>query len=82
MAKGGLLTGKAPVNALMGEAGPEIVTPLNDETFIKFGEGFIDAAKRHKSEYSKILAAGNASILIRNHGGKVLYLDLRTCCQK
>ena len=60
MAKGGLLTGKAPVNALMGEAGPEIVTPLNDETFIKFGEGFIDAAKRHKSEYSKILAAGNA----------------------
>lgn len=60
MAKGGLLTGKRPVNALMGEAGPEIVTPLNDETFIKFGEGFIDAAKRHKSEYSKILAAGNA----------------------
>ena len=60
LARGGLLTGKAPVNTIMGEAGPEIVTPLNDETFIKFGEGFIDAAKRHKSEYSKILAAGNA----------------------
>lgn len=60
MAKGGLLTGKAPVNALMGEAGPEIVTPLNDETFIKFGEGFIDAAKRNQRDYSKVLAAGNA----------------------
>ena len=51
MAKGGLLTGRAPVNALMGEAGPEIVTPLNDETFIKFGEGILDAQKRNKSQF-------------------------------
>ena len=43
MAKGGLLTGRAPVNALMGEAGPPNCTPLNDETFIKFGEGILDA---------------------------------------
>ena len=57
-AKGGLLTGKQPVNALMGEAGPEIVTPLNDETFIKFGQGFIDAQKRNKSDYAKIQAEG------------------------
>ena len=58
MAKGGLLTGKAPVNALMGEAGPEIVTPLNDETFIKFGQGFIDAQKRNKTDAAKIQAEG------------------------
>jgi hypothetical protein len=58
MAKGGLLTGKAPVNALMGEAGPEIVTPLNDETFIKFGEGFIDAQKRNRTDSAKIQAEG------------------------
>ena len=57
-AKGGLLTGRRPVNALMGEAGPEIVTPLNDQTFIKFGEGFIDAQKRNKSDYAKIQAEG------------------------
>ena len=57
-AKGGLLTGKQPVNALMGEAGPEIVTPLNDQTFIKFGQGFIDAQKRNKSDYAKIQAEG------------------------
>ena len=50
-AKGGLLTGRRPVNALMGEAGPEIVTPLNDETFIKFGEGILDAQKRNKSQF-------------------------------
>ena len=58
MAKGGLLTGKAPVNALMGEAGPEIVTPLNDETFIKFGEGFIDAQKRNRTDSAKLQAEG------------------------
>ena len=57
-AKGGLLTGKRPVNALMGEAGPEIVTPLNDETFLKFGQGFIDAQKANKSQYAKLQAAG------------------------
>ena len=58
MAKGGLLTGKRPVNALMGEAGPEIVTPLNDETFIKFGEGFIDAQKRNRTDSAKLQAEG------------------------
>ena len=58
MAKGGLLTGKQPVNALMGEAGPEIVTPLNDETFIKFGQGFIDAQKRNRTDAAKIQAEG------------------------
>ena len=51
MAKGGLLTGKRPVNALMGEAGPEIVTPLNEETFEKFGKGILDAQKRNKSDF-------------------------------
>ena len=50
-AEGGVLTGKRPVNALMGEAGPEIITPLNDETFIKFGEGVLDAQKRNKSAF-------------------------------
>jgi len=57
-AKGGVLTGKRPVNALMGEAGPEIVTPLNDETFIKFGQGFIDAQKRNRTDAAKIQAEG------------------------
>tara|TARA_Y100000004_G_scaffold43526_1_gene47643 strand:+ start:824 stop:3484 length:2661 start_codon:yes stop_codon:yes gene_type:complete len=57
-AKGGVLTGKQPVNALMGEAGPEIVTPLNDETFIKFGQGFIDAQKRNRTDAAKIQAEG------------------------
>ena len=57
-AKGGLLTGKQPVNALMGEAGPEIVTPLNDQTFMKFGQGIIDAQKKNKSQFAKIQAAG------------------------
>ena len=51
MAKGGLLTGRRPVNALMGEAGPEIVTPLNEETFEKFGKGILDAQKRNKSDF-------------------------------
>ena len=51
MAKGGLVSG--PTNALVGEAGPELVTPLNDETFIKFGEGILDANKRNYSEFSK-----------------------------
>jgi hypothetical protein len=51
MAKGGLLTGKRPVSALMGEAGPEIVTPLNEETFEKFGKGILDAQKRNKSDF-------------------------------
>ena len=56
-AKGGLLTGKRPVNALMGEAGPEIVTPLNDETFIKFGEGILDAQNRNKSKFINLQSA-------------------------
>ena len=54
----GGITGKQPVNALMGEAGPEIVTPLNDETFIKFGQGFIDAQKRNRTDAAKIQAEG------------------------
>ena len=58
MAKGGLLTGKRPVNALMGEAGPEIVAPLNDDTFIKFGEGILEAQTRNKSDYANVQAAG------------------------
>ena len=58
MAKGGLLTGKRPVNALMGEAGPEIVTPLNDDTFIKFGEGVLNAQKQNKTDYAKVQAEG------------------------
>jgi len=58
MAKGGLLTGKRPVNALMGEAGPEIVAPLNDDTFIKFGEGILEAQKQNKTDYANIQAAG------------------------
>ena len=58
MAKGGLLTGKQPVNALMGEAGPEIVTPLNDDTFIKFGEGVLNAQKQNKTDYAKVQAEG------------------------
>jgi len=57
-AKGGVLTGKRPVNALMGEAGPEIVTPLNDETFIKFGEGILNAQKRNRTDSAKIQAEG------------------------
>tara|TARA_B100001057_G_scaffold122353_2_gene121200 strand:+ start:751 stop:2973 length:2223 start_codon:yes stop_codon:yes gene_type:complete len=62
MAKGALVSG--PTNALVGEAGPELVTPLNDETFIKFGEGILNANKRNYSEFSK----QNASWLA-NMGG-------------
>ena len=60
-AKGGIVTGKSPVNALIGETGQaEAVLPLNDETFLKFGEGFVSATKRNKVEYGKVLARGNA----------------------
>ena len=57
LARGGLLTGRAPVNTIMGEAGPEIVTPLNDETFIKFGEGILDAQNRNKSKFINLQSA-------------------------
>ena len=57
-AKGGVLTGKRPVNALMGEAGPEIVAPLNDETFTKVGEGILNAQKRNRTDVAKIQAEG------------------------
>ena len=52
MAKGGLVSG--PVNALVGEGKDnELVTPLNDETFIKFGEGILNANERNYSQFSK-----------------------------
>ena len=43
---------------------PEMVTPLNDETFIRFGEGILNANKRNYSEFSR----QNASWLA-NMGG-------------
>jgi len=57
-AKGGVLTGKGPVNALMGEAGPELVQPLNDKTYLKIGEGIMEAQKRNKRESAKRMAEG------------------------
>ncbi|BCU93963.1 MAG: hypothetical protein CM15mV3_2490 [Caudoviricetes sp.] len=80
MVKGGLLTGKRPVNALMGEAGPEIVTPLNEETFEKFGKGILDAQKRNKSDFIALHKApvekAIDGTLLKKLGGIVLKVSL------
>ena len=66
MAEGGIPTG-SNVLAMLNDRKdktPEMVTPLNDETFIKFGEGILNANKRNYSEFSR----QNASWLT-NMGG-------------
>ena len=66
MAEGGIPKG-SNVLAMLNDRKdktPEMVTPLNDETFIKFGEGILNANKRNYSEFSR----QNASWL-SNMGG-------------
>lgn len=70
-AKGGIVTGKSPVNALIGETGQsEAVLPLTDKTFLQFGEGFVEATKKNKNEYAKVLAKGNAEYFDKQGGWK------------
>ena len=66
MAEGGIPKG-SNVLAMLNDRKdktPEMVTPLNDETFIRFGEGILNANKRNYSEFSR----QNASWLA-NMGG-------------
>lgn len=59
-AKGGIVDG--PVNALLGEAGREGVFPLEGkqgkDTFLKFGEGILDAQEKRRRDYSRIQSMG------------------------
>ena len=59
-ANGGIIT--KPTAGLVGEAGKEGVFPLEGsrgkKTFLKFGEGILEAQKRNKKEYAKLQAAG------------------------
>ena len=58
-AEGGIVTGKSPVNALIGETGQaEAVMPLTDETFLKFGEGMLEAQRQNERISSTIQAKG------------------------
>lgn len=69
-AEGGIVS--EPTNALIGEAGKEGVFPLEGsrgkKTFLKFGEGIIDAQKKHKSENSRLLAAGLSEYYDKQNG--------------
>lgn len=57
---------------LVGEAGKEGVFPLEGsegkKTFLKFGEGIIDAQKKRKSDSSRILAAGLSEYYDKQNG--------------
>ena len=70
MAEGGITDG--PVNALIGEAGREGVFPLEGsegkKTFIKFGEGILEAQKRNKKEFAKIQAEGLTEYYDKQNG--------------
>jgi len=59
-ADGGIIT--QPTASLMGEKGNEGVFPLEGrrgkETFVKFGEGILEAQKRNKKEYARLQALG------------------------
>ena len=59
-AKGGIVD--RPVNALLGEAGREGVFPLEGkqgkDTFLKFGEGILDAQEKRRRDYARIQSLG------------------------
>ena len=69
-AEGGIVSG--PTNALIGEEGKEGVFPLSGsegkKTFIKFGEGILEAQKRKKTEYAKLQALGLSEYYERQDG--------------
>jgi len=69
-AEGGIVSG--PTNALIGEEGKEGVFPLSGsegkKTFIKFGEGILEAQKRNKREYSKLQASGLSEYYDKQNG--------------
>lgn len=73
-AKGGIVDG--PVNALLGEAGREGVFPLEGkqgkDTFLKFGEGIIDAQEKRRRDYSRIQSMGLKQYYENEGGNKNL----------
>ena len=68
-AEGGIVTGRRPVNALIGETGKsEAVIPLDDKTFIRFGEGILEAQKDNKTDYGKVQAEGLKTYYEKQNG--------------
>jgi muramidase (phage lysozyme) len=69
-ASGGIIT--QPTASLMGEAGNEGVFPLEGvkgkETFLKFGEGILEAQRRNKKESAKRMAEGLAEYYDKRNG--------------
>lgn len=69
-AEGGIVA--EPTNALIGEAGKEGVFPLSGsegkKTFIKFGEGILEAQRRNKTEYGKLQAEGFKTYYEKQNG--------------
>ena len=58
-AEGGIVTGRSPVNALIGETGQaEAVMPLTDDTFLRFGEGMLEAQRKNERVSSAVQAKG------------------------
>lgn len=59
-ASGGIVT--RPTTGLVGEAGAEGVFPLEGkkgrDTFVKFGEGILEAQRRNRNKFVKLQAAG------------------------
>ena len=75
MAEGGIPKG-SNVLAMLNDRKdktPEMVTPLNDETFIKFGEGILNANKRNYSEFSRQNASWLANIGGSGEGDNSLF---------
>lgn len=69
-ANGGIIT--KPTAGLVGEAGKEGIFPLEGargkKTFLKFGEGILEAQKRNKKEYAKLQAEGMAEYYEKKNG--------------
>ena len=54
---------------------PEAVMPLTDDTFLRFGEGYLDAMKKNKKDYARLQALGleEYSNRAQNRGGFNLF---------
>ena len=69
-ANGGIIT--QPTASLMGEKGDEGVFPLEGakgkQTFLKFGEGILEAQKKNKRESAKRMAEGLAEYYDKQNG--------------
>ena len=50
--------GYSPTTALIGEAGKEIVTPLNTETFEMMGNGILDSFINRNTDIHKLISGG------------------------